>query len=235
LAVKDGTRREGASAQDRCASQLKKIKEDPRPRIHLSFTVEDEIGEHVEIMENPGVGKNPARNSPGETRKARSYRLKQAERGRDQVFISYSHKDQAWLEELLTLLKPLVRNGTVKLWSDRDVQPGQNWRRKIDEALASAKVAVLLVTHHYLASDFIVEYELSNFLAAQKLGLSIVWVAVGPSLYMETPLQDLQAANDPRHPLNMMSRSAAILELLSIAHKIKKLATTPAVHKKLLG
>lgn len=40
------------------------------------------------------------------------------EQVRDQVFISYSHKDKKWLERLHPTLKPLVRHGTVSVWAD---------------------------------------------------------------------------------------------------------------------
>jgi hypothetical protein len=35
---------------------------------------------------------------------------------RDQVFISYSHKDREWLSKLQTMLKPLVRNKTISVY-----------------------------------------------------------------------------------------------------------------------
>jgi len=38
---------------------------------------------------------------------------------RDKVFISYSHKDQKFVDELLAHLKPLERAGRVSAWSDR--------------------------------------------------------------------------------------------------------------------
>jgi len=35
---------------------------------------------------------------------------------RDQVFISYSHKDQRWLDDLLIRLKPYLRSGAITPW-----------------------------------------------------------------------------------------------------------------------
>ena len=37
---------------------------------------------------------------------------------RDQVLISYSHEDKAWLEKLQTMLKPLVRKNSISIWED---------------------------------------------------------------------------------------------------------------------
>jgi hypothetical protein len=34
---------------------------------------------------------------------------------RSGIFISYSHRDRKWLDELKTMLSPLIRDGSLKL------------------------------------------------------------------------------------------------------------------------
>lgn len=142
---------------------------------------------------------------------------------RDQVFIGYSHKDKRWLDDLQTHLKPYVRKGSVTLWSDKQIAPGSKWFLKIKVALASTKVAVLLVTPDFLASDFIHEHELTPLLKeAEKGDVRIIWITVRACAYKETPLKDYQAAIDPDKPLANMNKADRDKSWVKICEEIKK-------------
>ncbi|MFO1429479.1 MAG: TIR domain-containing protein [Candidatus Competibacteraceae bacterium] len=122
---------------------------------------------------------------------------------RHKVFISYSHRDSQWLERLQVHLKPLERKGLVERWDDTRIAPGSNWQEEIRQALAATKVAVLLISADFLASDFIAEHELPPLLeAAERDGAVILPVIISPCLFQETPeLSRFQAVNNPARPL----------------------------------
>ncbi|HYX25682.1 MAG TPA: toll/interleukin-1 receptor domain-containing protein [Thermoanaerobaculia bacterium] len=144
-----------------------------------------------------------------------------AKRLRNQVFFSYSHEDKAWLDRLRTMLTPLVRNG-ISCWDDTKIVSGKDWRGEIANALASAKVAVLLVSQSFLASDFIEQNELPPLLkAAKEEGLSIFWLCINLCLYDETIIQRYQAVHDPAEPLDSMERHQQDRVLLQLCKQIK--------------
>jgi internalin A len=141
------------------------------------------------------------------------------------VVISYSHADTKWLRRLQIMLKPLTRNLRILVWDDSKIRPGTRWMAEIADALASAKVAVLLVTPNFLASDFISNEEFPRIMQkAAEGGLTILWIAVSYSLFKETDIADYQAANNPAKPLDSLSTADLNRELVAIAEKIKEAA-----------
>jgi hemoglobin-like flavoprotein len=120
-----------------------------------------------------------------------------------EVFISYAHEDAAWRDEFTRMLTPACAGGLIRVWSDECIAVGENWSRSIAEALARAKVGLLLVSEHFLSSAFVTRVELDTLLnAARAGGVSVHWVPISPSLYGVTPLRDLQACCDPEKPLD---------------------------------
>jgi class 3 adenylate cyclase/putative methionine-R-sulfoxide reductase with GAF domain len=122
------------------------------------------------------------------------------------VFISYSHKDKEWLTKLQTHLRPYERNRQVTYWDDTQIKAGQKWRDEIKRALDGARVAVLLVSPSFLASDFVANNELPPLLnAAKNNGLTILWVPLKSSSYEQTDIREYQAVMDPSQTLSKLS------------------------------
>jgi hypothetical protein len=144
---------------------------------------------------------------------------------RDLVFISYSHKDKKWLNEFKIMLKPLQNKG-IKLWDDSKIVPGEVWRDEIKKALDVAKVAVLLVSNHFLASDFITQNELPPLIeAAKNEGVPILWVYLSECLYKDRPeIETYQAAHDVSRPLDSLTKAERNKVIVHICEEIKKAA-----------
>lgn len=141
---------------------------------------------------------------------------------RTAVFICYSHSDAKWLEHLQPYFKPLERQGEISVWNDTQIQPGQKWKEEIRRALGRAKVAVLLVSQAFLASDFITQQELPSILKAEKeRGLTVFWIAISSCTYYGTPIEDFQAANNPEKPLDSFRPAKLKSELVKITRKIQ--------------
>ena len=126
---------------------------------------------------------------------------------RQGVFISYSHKDEKWLDEIRTHLKPHMRGEKFFLWDDQQIEAGSKWSEAISNALDTARVAVLLVSPDFLASNYIMSVELPRMIErAETDNLTILWIPIRESAYGTTELSNYQAAFPPSEPLATLSK-----------------------------
>ncbi len=102
------------------------------------------------------------------------------------VFISYSHKDENWKEKLVTHLAVLQQEGILSLWEDRQIIAGEDWYQKIQQAIETAKVAILLVSAEFLTSNFIQNKEVPRLLERRdREGLWILPLILKPCVWDE--------------------------------------------------
>ena len=139
------------------------------------------------------------------------------------VFISYSHKDLEWLERLRVHLRPLEREYGVDFWDDTRINSGSKWKKEIENALESAKIAVLLMSADFLASEFVTTDELPPLLsAAEHRGTIILPLILSPCRFLRVKsLSQFQAINDPMNPLINMSRGEQEAILDKVAHRVE--------------
>jgi serine/threonine protein kinase len=122
---------------------------------------------------------------------------------RPTIFISYSHADKPFLDELHPYLKPLERDGNFDYWDDARIVAGANWKEEIQKAIESARIAICLVSADFLASEFITHEELPLLLAARDAGTNILPVIVRHCPFELSPLRQFQAVNeDINRPLS---------------------------------
>lgn len=128
---------------------------------------------------------------------------------RQGFFVAYSHRDKKWLEDLEVTMRPVLRGGqAADLWSDKRIPPGARWEREIEKAIGAARIAVLLVSRQFLASDFAQQQEVPRILEAnRRRGMKVLWIPVShTSPEFRKELEALQALHDPDSPLDSLPK-----------------------------
>jgi hypothetical protein len=106
------------------------------------------------------------------------------------IFISYSHNDNAFLDDLLVQLKPLERRESISIWTDDKILPGADWSKTILDNLNNSNIVVMLLSPDFLASDYIHKNEVRLGLENRKNGATVLPVIIRTCMWKEA-LPDL--------------------------------------------
>jgi len=122
---------------------------------------------------------------------------------RTTVFVSYSHEDRRFLDQLLKHLAPFALRLHLEVWDDTKIAVGARWRDEIVTSIRNSRMCIALISPDFLASKFITEVELPEMLRGNSNdGLIPCLIHVRASVAgVVRGLGEFQALNSPEQPI----------------------------------
>jgi len=111
------------------------------------------------------------------------------------IFISYAHKDEHLLDELVKHLVSLSRSGLVSQWWDRNISAGSERSDQIDEHLREASIILLLVSPDFVNSEYCYSLELKIAMERhEKDSARVIPIILRPVIWQGLLFERLQVA-----------------------------------------
>ncbi|HVB21134.1 MAG TPA: toll/interleukin-1 receptor domain-containing protein [Ktedonobacteraceae bacterium] len=118
------------------------------------------------------------------------------------IFFCYAHEDEALLSQLKAHLKPLQRSGLISFWYDRDISAGTEWEREILDQLNTAQIILLLISPHFMSSEYCYGIELKRAMERKKRGeVQVIPIILEYVYWQIEPLSELQALPTDAKPI----------------------------------
>ena len=152
------------------------------------------------------------------------------------LFISYSHQDEDHKDFVVGHLKVAERQGVFDVWDDRRIKGGGDWLTDIDTALEKADIAVLVISRHFLTSDFIMDHEVQTILKRHAEHDVIIYpILISDCTWQHVDwLQAINVRPADGAPLNSFAEAKRDQVMADIASEIAALLH-PAVGKATTG
>jgi TIR domain len=111
------------------------------------------------------------------------------------IFFSYAHEDEEFLNKIQKHLIPLYREGLIELlWHDRNIGAGTEWEKQIDTFLNKADIILLLVSPDFMASDYCYSKEMKRAIERHDHQQAcVIPVILRHSQWKTSPIGKLQA------------------------------------------
>lgn len=138
------------------------------------------------------------------------------------LFISYSHKDESYVEEFKKHIAPLEEKGLMEIWYDRKILPGRDFQSEINNNLEKADIICLLISVNFLVSEACKE-EKNKALKLHKMnGIPVIPIILSPCGWLDyEDISKLLALPTDGKPVSSFSnRDAAWQDVYNELRKI---------------
>ena len=148
------------------------------------------------------------------------------------TFVSYTHQDERWFDQLKLHIAPLLRNGTISIWSDHHILAGQPLNSEIESNMATAELFILVLSPAYLASDYCMNVELEHAISRYQLNeVRIIPIIVESCKWDSIPnLKDLKIIPKDAKPVSKWSdKNSAFVGVVEEIEQIVRIETEKKV------
>ena len=138
------------------------------------------------------------------------------------LFYAYEHTDEILRKQLEQHLRPLQRDGLLSTWHDRKILPGAEMISEINEHLNNADIILLLVSAHFMDSDYCYNIEMQRAMELQQRGKTrVIPLILSPCDWRSAPFGHLQCL--PRNGGSITESNNLDAAFTDVAHHLRQI------------
>lgn len=143
------------------------------------------------------------------------------------IFISYSHEDKQYLNQLDKHRAVMIDDGLIELWCDKYIQPGHRIYAEIKKEIHSCDIILLLVSPDYLASESCRE-EMSIAIKRRHSSkvVNVIPIILKSCDWMNTRLKELKALPEDGVPISTSKNKDEVYT--NIVKELRQLCLDPS-------
>jgi nucleoside phosphorylase len=124
-----------------------------------------------------------------------------------EIFLAYAHRDESLLIELERYLSPLVQQGLITTWSDRQILPGADRDQTLNMHLTRASLILLLISADFLASDSYGDVMQRALQPQHANETRVIPIIARPCMWESSPFAYLPVLPKNANPITMWTDS----------------------------
>lgn len=127
------------------------------------------------------------------------------------IFISYCHENEKHFTALMSHLSAIARFNNIEIFTDQQVDIGQDLDGTIQEHLQSADMVVCLVSTEYLNSDYCIRKELEVAIEKQVIDNSRIFPIIAEEcLWKRTYFGKIKCAPKDGGPISKYENISSV-------------------------